>query len=70
MSDILGKGYGSAHTWKRIRTAQVGSAPPQARYTIYKCTTCSVVFQHYYAIISDIFMAMEDMDVPAKCVNH
>lgn len=67
MSDIFGEGYGSKHTWKRISTAQVGSAPNNQRFTSYKCKVCSQTFKHYYNLIPDIFEAMELEAVTDSC---
>lgn len=64
-SHISGDGYGSAHTWQRLGTNQVGSWGIKA--THYICINCSAQFSHYYDMIPDIFKAMKECQVPEKC---
>lgn len=75
-SDILGKGYGDKHNWKRVKSYQL--APEQYRHlstqeylalkgTEYKCKNCGQFFIHRYDMIPDIFKAMKTVGVLEEC---
>ncbi len=66
-SDIDGTGYGSCHLWVRGKTAQVGAAPPELKWTSYRCSNCGEIFIHRYALIRNIFEAMEKANVKNTC---
>jgi hypothetical protein len=57
-SEILGEGYGSDHSWKKIGTTQT-NAVGHSRYTFYKCTKCYINFFHHYDTEPNIFEAMK-----------
>lgn len=63
MTDIRGDGYGSAHDW-RHDTTEPFRGDMGSRYFCRKCGAC---FVHMYNLITDIFEAMADEDVPLKC---
>jgi hypothetical protein len=61
MSDIQGKGYGSAHDWQNMGT--------YARATHYICRKCGAEFLHHYSRIPEIFKAIHFEGVPEQCVS-
>lgn len=65
-SDVVGTGHGSAHTWVRGASAQVGS-DQYRKCTRYTCAVCGEVFEHHYDIYWNIFEAMLRTGVPSVC---
>jgi len=59
MSDIYGKGYGSAHDWQYCWSSW--------KTSVYQCARCGHKFAHAYDCIPDIFEAMKRQSVPAEC---
>lgn len=71
-SEILGEGYGSDHSWKKIGTSEcISSVWDNIEYTFYKCTKCYINFFHYYYEEPDIFEAMKSRtrlyQIPEHC---
>lgn len=66
MTYITGNGYGDKHHWKRFDTIQSNNR--FERGTFYKCDKCEVYFRHYYHITSNIFDAMEELNIPEECI--
>ena len=65
-SAIIGGGYGTAHTWARTYTAQVGSNHA-LKASHYKCVQCPAKFVHKYDLVPNIVEAMEQEGVPVRC---
>lgn len=67
MSDINGNGHGASHDWYKGDTT---AGPFEDRRTVYVCKNCQQVFQHYYHVTPDIFLAMFKDGVPDVCPNQ
>jgi hypothetical protein len=61
-------GVSTPHFFIRGHTPQVGSAPPDQRWTEYKCQRCQTKFRHYYNMTPNISEAMRKEGVPKKCM--
>lgn len=67
MSDVIGKGYGSDHDWRRDITDKFQFNGYPEKGTRWICRDCGQVFVHFYDIYPGIFEAMEYKDIPELC---
>lgn len=60
MSDIRGRGFGSAHDWIR------GYSSPDG-FTEFECRRCRETFRHFYHSTPNIWKAMREQGVLEEC---